>query len=316
MNPNSFEDLNTIQRCPHDEENPYAQISRALIRDESISFSCRALIIYLLSNRSGWKISIAQVANHVKQHMGRDAVYALFDEAIEAGYIKKEEIQRKMPKGGSLKGFVYYVSETPKFKKFYRHPENQDAGDQDPDFTSIKKEYKKERIYKENNNTPISPLPESDAVASAAKAAEVCVDIPPKKRIKEPPIFSTQVLEIGGLMLAILTKHNSMYRPPDNLDKFYHAVELIIEKDKQNPNEVLELFEWACSDLEKRGDFNGWQPIICKNKIGRKDTNPAEIFRTHVASINGAKKSQPKRKFAPCSNDDDAYKALKGMTTI
>ena len=29
----------TIQRCPHNEENPYTQISRALIRDDSIRHS-------------------------------------------------------------------------------------------------------------------------------------------------------------------------------------------------------------------------------------------------------------------------------------
>src|SRR5947209_14298432 len=39
----------TIERCPHDGENPFAQISRDLIRNKTISLECRMLIIYLLS---------------------------------------------------------------------------------------------------------------------------------------------------------------------------------------------------------------------------------------------------------------------------
>lgn len=127
----------TIQRCPHDAENPYAQISRALIRDQSISPNCRWLIIYLLSNKDGWKISTAQVAKHVKEFLGRDNVWKIFDEAIEAGYILREE-----NKNGNLKnGYRYYVSESPKFKKCFRRTESQCTEAQGTENTEHKEEY-------------------------------------------------------------------------------------------------------------------------------------------------------------------------------
>lgn len=119
----------TIERCPHDSENPYSMISNALIRDEKISPACRWLIIYLLSNKTGWKIKVSQVATHVKSFMGRDSTHALFNEAIDAGYIKREEIIRPNSGGGGLKRYIYILSETPKFKKCFRYPENQDTGE-------------------------------------------------------------------------------------------------------------------------------------------------------------------------------------------
>ena len=116
-------DLNesTFQRCPHDKEHPFVIVSRDLIRDMSISPDCRWLIIYLLSNAEGFQIKAATVINHVKPHMGRDRVYAVIDEAIRAGYMKRVAISRQ----GLQNGYEYYVSETPKFKECLRRPENQ-----------------------------------------------------------------------------------------------------------------------------------------------------------------------------------------------
>lgn len=118
-------DNDTIQRCPKDPEHPYTMVSNALIRDITISPNCRWLIIYLLSNKEGWKISIQQIINHCKPHMGRDAVYKIINEAIEAGYMKRE-----YEKQGNLNQSVkYFISETPKFKKSFRHTENQETED-------------------------------------------------------------------------------------------------------------------------------------------------------------------------------------------
>lgn len=129
----------TIERCLHDKENPYTMVHNDLIRDESISPDLRWLIIYLLSNKDGWKISVQQVINHLKSHMGRDKVYKLFDQAIEAGYMKKEEIFIERKEGGKIKsGIKYIVSESPKFKKFNRLPENRDTGDRDTGKTDTK----------------------------------------------------------------------------------------------------------------------------------------------------------------------------------
>lgn len=118
----------TIQRCPHDKENPYVMINRSLIRDESLSFECRMLIILFLSFREGWKFSIPMLMK--QQKLSKDRMYRILDEAMEGGYIKREEEVIAHPKNKNLNltHYTYYVSETGKFKKCFRRPENQDDG--------------------------------------------------------------------------------------------------------------------------------------------------------------------------------------------
>jgi len=121
----------TIQRCPHDKQHPYVMINSNLIDDETISPLCRWLLIYLLKNKDGWKICPQQVINHAKEFLGRDKVLALFDEAIEKGYM-----YRVVKKNGNLNnGYKYFVSETPKFKKSFRDPEK-------PETEKLKKSFR------------------------------------------------------------------------------------------------------------------------------------------------------------------------------
>lgn len=138
----------SIQRCPHDKENPYAQISRALIRDNSISPECRWMLIYLLSMKDGWNINPKQLITYLKPHMGRTAVYDLIDEAMEAGYMKREEKKSSQNHGGNLtSGFIYYVSETPKFKKFLRRSKNRNTGSRNTGKGHIKEEHSSEEEH-------------------------------------------------------------------------------------------------------------------------------------------------------------------------
>ncbi len=159
------EDVDSIQRCPHDEENPYAQISNELIRDQNISPNCRWLIIYLLSNKGNWRIKIAQVVNHLKGHIGKDKVYKIVDEAIYAGYMMREQYTYK-----NLKRYRYFVSEKAKFKKCYRYPDFQDIESSDPENQDSKEEHpKKDNLKKEYSKSssseeiPISPSKIDDA---------------------------------------------------------------------------------------------------------------------------------------------------------
>jgi hypothetical protein len=81
----------SIKRSPHNKEHPYTTVTKALIRDETVSPNCRWLVAYLLSNIDKWEIKVAQVVEHVKKFIGRDAVYKIFDEAIEAGYLVRHQ---------------------------------------------------------------------------------------------------------------------------------------------------------------------------------------------------------------------------------
>ncbi len=116
----------TIQRCPHDRENPYAQIKNDLIRDLSLSPACFRVLIYLLSHRDNWEINVRQLWHTFKNHIGRDAMFNLINEACEAGYMMREEY-----KDGNLRRIRYYLSEEPKFKKCFRYPEKQDTAEKD-----------------------------------------------------------------------------------------------------------------------------------------------------------------------------------------
>lgn len=143
-----------IERCPHDNENPYAQISRNLIRDQSISPECRWLLIYLLSMEKGWKISAKQIWQHAKGFIGRDKVWKLIKEACEAGYMNAVH----MTKGNLRMGVKYYLSELPKFKNsnnfsdalVFSAPKLSA-----PKISARKKEHSKERTLE--RNPPLTP---------------------------------------------------------------------------------------------------------------------------------------------------------------
>ena len=286
-----------IERCPHDEENPYTLVHNGLIRDSSISPECRWLIIYLLSNKSGWKISIKQIINHVKGFIGRKSVYKILNEAIESGYMKKE-----ITKKGNLNQHIkYYVSEKPKFKKILRRSvcgdaENGDAEDGHAEKGDYKNNIHKEITSKESN----TPLPPKGEVATAPEGeASKPPEIP--KKTKTPKVFPEEVLIVAEKMIKILMEKNPVYRPPADMTKFWNQVQYMIEKDKQDIDILIKTFEWAASDNEERAGFKGWQGVICS-------VNPAETLRKHFAKIHSQMFSMPKRKFSPCSNDAESLK--------
>ena len=131
----------TIERCPHDGENPFAQISRDLIRNKTISLECRMLIIYLLSMSDKWKIKMTHLVKEFKDQCGKHKVYELMNEAIEAGYVRRE-----VGKTGNLRSFVkYYLSEYQQFKKSFRHP-----GSRDPELRRPENEDAKEVTIDKN----------------------------------------------------------------------------------------------------------------------------------------------------------------------
>jgi hypothetical protein len=133
------ENESVFQRCPHDKENPYVMVSRSLIRDKNISPNCRMLIIYLLSNADGWQIKARELINSFQGYLGRDKIYEIIQEAIDAGYMKREETTVN-----NLKKYTYYISE---FKKFFRCSDPQDTGNQDS----------KETTTSKNNQSPLPP---------------------------------------------------------------------------------------------------------------------------------------------------------------
>lgn len=204
----------SIQRCPHDGENPYSMISNELIRDERLHPSCRWMLIYLLSNKSGWKISTKQIANHCIQHHGckRDSVYGWITQACEAGYMKKE---MKIERG--LHRCIYILSETPKFKKCLPDPICPDPVEPDPVGSELNNNYistnvdidKKEHIKEEGRK---SALPSAEAKALADKL----------------------LLQMKTIKPGIL---------PKAIGKWADTIDKMIRIDKRDPKIIVDVIE-------------------------------------------------------------------------
>lgn len=147
-------ELDSIQRCPHDSDNPYTMILNSLLRNPSLTPNCRWLLSFLLSNDKGWKIKPKAIINHLEPHMKKDSVYKIINEAIDHGYMRKEECR----KNGKFGGFKYFISETPKFKKILPRLEKPDTVLSDPVKPTLKKEQeiKKEQCLKNNQYHALS----------------------------------------------------------------------------------------------------------------------------------------------------------------
>lgn len=292
----------TLERCPHDKENPYTMISRALIRDNSISFNCRMLIIYLLSNKEGWRINIKQVINYLKPHMGRDSVYKILDEALKAGYMKREDVKTPYEGRGCLKaGIRYFVSETPKFKESLRHPPFQDTDDQDTENTDIKNKLSPKKEHAQEEVSSLKVPEEPPAAAEAAKAAEAKdEDSPKEKRKRVKAEFDSQTREVGQEMLACLSRAKPNYVPPTNLAPFLTHLDYMLRLDKRAPSLVIDVLTWAVAD-------SFWADKMFK-------PNPAEYLRKQFDSLEmkmNAKPPKKDRKFAPSSNDERSLEKMR-----
>lgn len=173
--------MSTIQRCPHDEQNPYAQISNALIRDASISPNARWLLTYLLSNKDNWEINVQQVINHVDPHMKRDKVYSIFKELIKAGYMKREQ---SIGSNG-FNRMTYIISERPKFKESLMLTEIANAETSNAAESTQRKTIPQERpsVKKEQQQeAPSSPVPLRSAVVASFYSCLSSLDLTDKQK--------------------------------------------------------------------------------------------------------------------------------------
>jgi hypothetical protein len=216
----------TIERCPHDKEHPYTMISNNLIRDNSISPQCRWLISYFLSNKSGWVINVSQVINHLKDFMGRDSVYNLFNEALEAGYLRKEIIKK-----GNLKQNVkYYVVEFPELKKCFRHPESRDTETRDTE----NQHYKNKPSIRKNITT--TTIPAMPVVVPLVKEEENEETLQ-KKLLLQPYEFSKTVFnELMNLSLDQIEKGIKAYDQQAKTKKMSKGALITAIREGWKPN--------------------------------------------------------------------------------
>lgn len=103
-------DESTFERCLHDRENPYVQISRAMLQDKSISPKAKGVLAYLLSLPNDWKIYHSQLQKGLG--VGEEYINSAINELISAGYMTRSREKIK----GIFQPYKYRVSELKKFK--------------------------------------------------------------------------------------------------------------------------------------------------------------------------------------------------------
>lgn len=199
----------SICRAPHDRENPYAQISRTLIRDKTLSHDVRWFIIYCLSFDGKWEISIPYFLKD--QNMSKDKMYRILREAMKAGYIKREKLFVN-----NLIRYRYTVSETPQFKECFRYPENQDPGNQDT-------------TNKQCNPTTLN--------SNTNKKKE-------QKKAPAPSPTSAIASALSDLFLKKLKEKLPNFKDP-NMLQWAKEMDLILRIDKRDPDEVKRVIEWV-----------------------------------------------------------------------
>lgn len=173
-------------------EIPFAQIPNEILRHKTLSIECMWLISYLLSHKENWVIKTKQIMKHLKGRMGRNVVYRVINEAIEAGYMKREEKVIK-----NHKTYIYFISRTPRFKKSFLRTvfEDTEKGDT-KERTSFKNTKEEESIQKISDVEKPKPKPTED---SFKKDSIPSFEEKKKKKEFAIEIDSPELLEIYSL---------------------------------------------------------------------------------------------------------------------
>lgn len=99
-----------IVRSPRPEGNFYI-LDKSISEDESLSWAARGLLIYLLGKPDHWEVSPKDLTNQTKDSespLGRDGVYRVLKQLINAGYVTWERLRNG---DGTLGEAVYIVGE-------------------------------------------------------------------------------------------------------------------------------------------------------------------------------------------------------------
>ena len=230
-------DLNaTIQSCPDEADHPFVMIPRELIRDPNLSPECKWFISYLLSHSTNFKIRIPYVIK--SQKISKNRIYPIINEAIKAGYVKREEYFE-----GGMKRFRYFVSRKPKFKEILLCPQNQDTENQDP-------ENEDSKLYQSKSSSE---------------------DLEKKEQYKEVPASppSADAEALCEFFLKSLRERNPKFKEPNKL-KWIKEFDLLLRVDGRQLDEVKSLISWASS--------HKWWKISCLSPANLRKNYDAMVI--------------------------------------
>jgi len=98
----------TIFRKAHNRENPYALISKVILRDRRLSAKAMGLMCYFLSLPDDWEISINELVRHFSD--GEKSIRAGIKELVLLGYI---EMQQSRGERGRFSATLFLIHEEP-----------------------------------------------------------------------------------------------------------------------------------------------------------------------------------------------------------
>jgi|ERR1700679_118820 len=266
---------NFIELDQDDITSNFTIIPNALIRDKNLSPDCCYLIIFLLSNRRDWRINTAQLTKVFKGRMGREKLYNLLREAIEAGYINREITKN----GNRYDGFKYTVASTPKFKKCLPHTGFQEAGIQDVENQHTKEDYL-ERKPSIRNKTSLKV---------------------PKEPDKPKPEISKEAKQLGDWMKEAIKQT----APDVNFnfkEDLYISCDSLIKKSGWTAKQLYEVFIKGL-----KSDF--WKAHLLK----ANPAHYLSFKDRYVTIREQNNKSEPQRKFAAASTHESEMEIAKKM---
>ena len=79
----------TTFRTKHDKNNPYFQMNRAAVHDETLSYKALGILVYLLSKPDNWETRLSDLVN--RHADGRESVRSGLKELEDAGYLKRSQ---------------------------------------------------------------------------------------------------------------------------------------------------------------------------------------------------------------------------------
>jgi hypothetical protein len=269
------DNYSSIQR--EREDRDFTVLNNQLIRDKNISPRTRWFISYCLSFPENWKISVPYFIKD--QNISKDIMYSMIDEAIEAGYIRRETKVL-----GGLKRYRYFVASSPKFKKCLPCPEKPDTEKPDP----VNPDTNKERIssYEEIKKKDLTNVPRP----SAAEKREV--------KFKELP---KRAEEIAAYLLE---KRKTLYpklKDP-RLKDWAIEIDRMERLDGRQWDEIERTIDWAYEDsfwvkviLSASNLREHYDRILVKrsqvqNKGQNKNANRASSYELLSALKNSDKK--------------------------
>ena len=157
----------SIKRAPR-EKTPFTIVNNGVFEAGNLSFPAMGFLCYLISKPDHWEISIPnciQVTQGTRKPFGRDAIYALIDELISAGYIDRIDTRGA---DGRRTGVDYVVYDRPEGTRS-KPVSSSVSGHQLPPEPEVVQPNPVEADYlvktdsKKGLNTPIIPKPKSKA---------------------------------------------------------------------------------------------------------------------------------------------------------